>query len=274
MITKRSVVFLPVVLLLFAPGAGAQEVGTVAVAQGTAEIGRAGAATPAEVGMPVMRGDELRTGSPGQLRVVFQDDSVLNLADDTRIVVDEQVFAPEQGRFWSTVRMLQGKVRAAVSNYYRQPGAAYELETPTAVAGVRGTMFAVAYDTSTQTTEVVGIDGYVEVRSLADRLKEGVYVAPSESTTVIRGGAPTPPQFLEENIFRQRLQGVDFSALRGVGSPLGTSLRTTSVPTQEHAPVASNDVFEHTLRGYRDPGEAIGQPPSVLSARGRLGVPF
>jgi len=270
----KRLVLLLVILLLSAHGARAQEVGTVAIAQGTAEIGRAGTSTPAAVGMAVMRGDELRTGSPGQLRVVFQDNSVLNLAEDTRIVVDEQVFAPDQGRFWSTVRMLQGKVRAAVSDYYRQPGAAYELETPTAVAGVRGTMFTVSYDPAAASTEVVGIDGIVEVRSLAERMKEGVYVAPEESTTVIRGGEPTAPQLLEENLFRQRLEGVDFSAIRGATGALGVSLHTTSVPVEDHAPAKSNDVFERTLHEFRDTGDTIGQPPSVLTARGRLGVPF
>src|SRR5262245_43209414 len=61
----------------------AQEVGTVAELDGGAEIGRGGTWTPANVGAAIQQGDKLRTKRPGRMRVVFQDDSVLTLSDNS-----------------------------------------------------------------------------------------------------------------------------------------------------------------------------------------------
>ncbi len=274
MMLRRSG-FIAIVLVLIAAGARAQDVGTVAVAEGSAEIGRAGTLIAATVGMAVARGDELRTGSTGHLKVVFQDSSVLNLSDGTRVIVDDQIFSPDEGRFWSAVRMVQGKVRAVVSDYYRQAGASYEIETPTAVAGVRGTTFLVTYNPTTDTTEVVGIDGQVEVHSLADRLAAGVFVSPQESTTVLRGARPTTPQPLGDDLFHQRLEGVQFSGVRAAAGALGGAGASASrVPAADRAPAVANDVFQHNLREFRDTSDTIGQPTTALSSRGRLGVPF
>src|SRR5262245_772776 len=70
---RRTLLF--VAGLLFCTGvAHAQEVGTIAAMEGTAELGRGGAWAPAHIGAAIQQGDELRTSRPGRLRVVFQDD--------------------------------------------------------------------------------------------------------------------------------------------------------------------------------------------------------
>src|SRR5262245_24816023 len=154
---KQIHAFLLGTILLIATAAAADDVGTVASTSGAADIGRGDAWAPAAVGMVVQLGDQLRTGSDGQLKVVFRDDSVIDLSPNSSLVVDEQVFQPDASRFSSVVRLLQGKARALVSGYYKTPGAAYEVETPTAVAGVRGTSFLVAYNQDLEAAVVVGI---------------------------------------------------------------------------------------------------------------------
>ena len=76
---------LGIFLLVLALPASAEEVGTVAAVDGTAEIGRQGIWTPAENGVAVAVGDELRTGNPGHVRVVFQDDTLLTLSADSHV---------------------------------------------------------------------------------------------------------------------------------------------------------------------------------------------
>src|SRR5262245_32384873 len=115
----------------------AQDVGTVAAVQGTAEIRRGGTAAAAAVGVGVRVGDELRTAE-GKMRVVFQDDSVIDLSERSTVVVDEQVFNPATGEASTLMNLLVGKARALVSHYYGTAGTSYEVRTPTAVAGVRG----------------------------------------------------------------------------------------------------------------------------------------
>ena len=92
------------------------------------------------------------------------------------------------------MRLASGKARALVSKVYGTAGASYEIQTPTAVAGVRGTSFLIAYDSSSDATSVVGIEGRIMVRSLAEVLNNEVYVTASEATSVGRGMAPTKPE--------------------------------------------------------------------------------
>jgi hypothetical protein len=254
----------------------AQEVGSIASAAGSVEIGRGDGIVAAEVGTGVQLGDELRTGADGRLRVVFQDDSVLNLGEDTRLVVDEQVFQPEQGRFSSLVRLLGGKVRAAVAEHYQRPGASYEVEPPTAVAGVRGTTFLVAYDEAEEVTEVLGIHGRVSVRSLDERLGEGVFVSAREATSVAPGRAPAAPEVLNDTLYRERLEGLEILGRLGLGGIATGALVQMggAVLPPDRAPLATSKLTT-ALDDQRDASDVVGQPlPVVETTRGRLGVPF
>src|SRR5689334_19018403 len=114
----RATLSVLALILLVAAAATAEEVGSVASVRGVADIGRGGARTAAVVGAPVELGDELRTGADGQLRVVFRDDSVIDLTESSSLVIDEQVFDPSASRFSSLMRLVQGKARALVGKYY------------------------------------------------------------------------------------------------------------------------------------------------------------
>jgi len=81
----------------------------------------AGTWTTANIGLPVEVGDTLRTGRPGRLRVVFADESVTVLGDDSQLVIDDHVFAPDRGVFRSVLRMISGRVRTLASDYYQRP---------------------------------------------------------------------------------------------------------------------------------------------------------
>lgn len=256
--------------------AHAEEVGTVASVRGTAEIVRGRVATPAAVGMAVELGDQLRTGD-GELRVVFRDDSVIDLGENASLTVDQQVFDPGSGRFSSLVKLLQGKARALVGSYYGTPGSSYEVETPTAVAGVRGTSFMVAYDPDADATQVVGIRGQIEVRGLGERANERVYVTAQEATTVLRGAGPTEPQPFDERLLQRDIEGLQLLALGGVGGAAATlSVRPgASVPAPDRAPSSTGMTGQLGRDQMRNPGDVVGQPLEADNAtRGSLGVPF
>jgi len=263
-------------LLLVATAATAEDVGTVASTRGAADVGRGGAWSPAAVGTAVQLGDQLRTGADGELRIVFRDDSVIDLSPSSALTIDDQVFDPGASRFSSLMRLVQGKARALVSSYYKTSGATYEVQTPTAVAGVRGTSFLVAYNPDTDATEVVGIRGKIEVRSLAERVGGTVYVTAHETTTVGRNAAPSPPEIMDEQRFRHEVEGLQALAvgnLVGVAAarPLGGG---ASVAAPEKAPSGSAIVSQVGRDQMRNPGDVTGQPLIVGNGRGSLGVPF
>jgi hypothetical protein len=252
-----------------AAAAGAAEVGTLAAAEGSTEVQHEGRWSPAKIGDPVQVGDAVRTGPDGRARIVFQDDTVLNVGNSSFLVIDRQVFDPEQGGSRSLMKLLRGRVRALVSEYYERPGSSYEVETATAVAGVRGTEFIVEYDPESFETEVVGVSGTVQVNSVLDRARHGVYVTAGELSTVRRGQLPGPPPRLDEKTFRQYLEGLEFIGFGRPESLTNQSAIVTGVQVAEpeKAPLAT--AFEgapQTERPERDASTLIDQPPDVVRA--------
>jgi len=247
------------------PALAEEEVGTVAALEGSARIGRGGTWEPAAIGSAIHLGDKLETGQPGQMRVVFRDDTVLNLADDTHIDVDEGVFAPNEGLIRSSMKLLRGKVRALVGEYYSRPGAAYELQTGTAVAGVRGTEFIVSYDPSLEVTRVIGIEGRVEVRNSRDRIAQGVFISSGELTQIDRGRAPDAPRLLDDAERRRYMQNLDFvsAGARGLAAADPLVARQT-VPAPDRAPDKQVRGNQYDPGHRRDVSDLLGQPPTVV----------
>src|SRR5437773_26301 len=123
--------WLVVVACLCAGRAGAQsEAGTIAAVVGTLEVKRGASWQAAGIGVPVFVGDRLRTGVTDRAKIVFADESVLDIAPGTEVSVDAYVFDRPANRFQSLLRLARGKMRAWVSDYYRQPRARYEVQTP------------------------------------------------------------------------------------------------------------------------------------------------
>jgi ferric-dicitrate binding protein FerR (iron transport regulator) len=252
----------------------AQEVGTVASLNGTAELGSEGNWRSVAISSPVYLGDTLRTGQPGRVRIVFQDDSVLNVGDGSDVIVDEQVFDPEGGSYRTALRLLRGKLRALVSEYYSSPSGAYEVETPTAVAGVRCTEFVLTYDVVRQQTEVVGVTGRVAVNGLGGRAAEEVFITAGDVTTVAKGQRPTAPQRIGEDRFRQHIEGISF-----IGQGRAESLTANhavvagvDVPSADRAPLMNAGMDG---RGERDASTLLEQPPQLIEQlQGGLSIRF
>jgi hypothetical protein len=271
-----------------AAGAAAQEkVGSVASLQGTAEVLRGGGRSDLTLGAAVFRDDEILTGRPGRLRVVFRDDSVLVLADDSHVRVSEQLFGPEAGVFESAFELLQGKVRALVGDYYEDPRASFELRTKTAISGVRGTEFIVVYDPVGEITEVIGISGEVAVWSPIDPKGTLVIVTEREITRVAAGESPSPPAVLGQPAFDGYREG---TGPPGEGLPEGLTernplLRGAHVPPSDRAePVtalvpATGGDGAPPVDGFPEIsapslGDTLQQPVNEIDSPGELRVEF
>lgn len=235
----RLVVLLGILSTVAAP-ARADDAGTIAAVDGTAEIGRNDVWTTAVPGAPVAVGDSLRTGQPGRMRVVFRDDSVITLGDACTVVVDDQVFDSGAGS-QSLFGLLRGTIKAVVSTYYAAPGSSYEVRTETAIAGVRGTEFVMSYDPDTGETDVIGIRGVVTVHSAADPTGPGLLVTANEVTGVNAGNLPSHPRPVDPDFMQRLLRDIDF-----FGSSQGLSLTEASpviagaiVPRPARAPAAA-----------------------------------
>lgn len=164
---RRYVISLAVMALaLLAPlPAIAAPVGTFTKVEGKVDILRLSeiAAVPVQTGDPVSLGDAIRTKRNGKAEILFRDETVIQLAPETRITIDEYSFRGESTREKGLIGLFRGKMRAIVSMLkaavvpVSRTDAGFNVKTPTAIAGVKGTDFVVYYERGV--TGVIFIDG-------------------------------------------------------------------------------------------------------------------
>lgn len=95
----------------------------------------------------VFEGDTLMTGSTAVLQVRFDDGGVLSLRANSRIEVTVyRSGRPAAGPDRVLLRVLAGAIRAITGAIARQDPSTFEVETPVASIGIRGTHFEVAQE--------------------------------------------------------------------------------------------------------------------------------
>lgn len=166
MMETRNALLALSALIALAGSVQAQVVGQVERVEGAPEVIRAGTAQwiPIRPAEPVSVGDQLRTREGAKVEIRLNDDSVLTLAEKTVMAIDEQTLQPA-GQNTSIFSLLLGKMRAVVSNRYQEPGSRFEVHTPTAVAGVRGTEFLA--ETTADESRFFGIESQTLVQANA-----------------------------------------------------------------------------------------------------------
>ncbi len=133
--------------LLGASAAFAGSAGEFTVVKGRVDVTRPGtAARMVSAGDPVEVGDVVRTKSRSRAEIVFRDGSILRLAPGSRLEITEFLAGEQESR--GIFKLFRGKVRSRVkkimgSLFGRFQRNRFEVHTPTAVIGVRGTDFVV-----------------------------------------------------------------------------------------------------------------------------------
>lgn len=114
---------------------------TVSFVQGTAELGSGGKWQPVKLGSAVAEGESLRTGKGARIELTFVDGSRFRVGSSAEVVMTKAGFAGK-ARESVSMKLLVGRAWASVA---KSSGAAsnFHVETTNAVAGVRGTSFAV-----------------------------------------------------------------------------------------------------------------------------------
>ena len=118
-------------------------IGTVQKVNGMATVVRQGQTITAKIGLEIWENDTLRTGTDGSIGVVFNDDTLLSLGPGSVLVIDEFVFAPNQGKFSIVIRMLKGTAAYLSGLISKLAPESAHFEIPSASIGIRGTKFVV-----------------------------------------------------------------------------------------------------------------------------------
>jgi len=88
------------------------------------------AAFQAMLADPIYLYDHIQTEKGGRVQILFQDESLLNLAENTAIQITEHIYSPEENRRSAVIKLLMGRVRVIVGRYFSGPGSKYTICTP------------------------------------------------------------------------------------------------------------------------------------------------
>ena len=189
-------------------GVNGQPIGSITAIEGEVWLAHKGekASYPAMFGDSIYLYDHIQTEKQSRVQILFQDESLLHLAENTYIQITEHIYSPEDGRRSSVFRVLMGKVRAIVGRYFAGAGSRYRVSTPTAIIGVRGTHFVVDA-TFTDETTVVCIDSATDlvVRNIQEEVAGEVILTTGLMTKVLEGQPPTSPAPVPDDLMMRLL---------------------------------------------------------------------
>lgn len=141
-ITFRWLLAAGALAFIFALPAKSFASATVTYLQGSVHSGRtdSGPWQPLQIGMTVSANEFIKTAKNGFVELTLPDRSIVRLAPGTLFEIEESLFPKNKPRRFSA-RLLLGKIWARVSQKIGDPGGSFNTRTPTAVAGVRGTVY-------------------------------------------------------------------------------------------------------------------------------------
>lgn len=142
---------------------------------------------PISVNDPVYWQESIETGADSSARITFLDDTTLSTGPGSQVTLDAFVFAGGAGTQKLVVGLSKGIMRFVSG---RMDSSAYEVRTPGAIIGVRGTTFLVRVD-GNRRTEVLVERGRVRVRDV-DGGGE-VACGEGQATVVAPPGRPEAP---------------------------------------------------------------------------------
>ena len=185
----------------------------------------------------------------------MRDDSVLTLGPRSEMTIDQLEVRDRGGT--SRLGVAVGAVRAIVTDRYGTSGSSFEVKTPTAVAGVRGTGFVALVDDDAKRTRVIGLYDVTFVCSIVDKAcRHEVRVGPGQITEVIAGGLPTKPRDLTASQRDALVASTVLTPSGPEGLPPGTPPDDTGVPAE-----GSGDRGDPATPGQ--PGGPVFQRPDA-----------
>ena len=169
-------------------------VGTIVTLTQTVEIKPAGAEEWRALKLKdkIYVGNLIRTGENSRVKIFFVDDSTISLGPLSTLKIEEHLFNAAENYRNSKFKLLLGKARVHVRGFF-SPDSKYEVHTPTAVAGVKGTKFIVWVKSPVLTTVGV-IQGQVAVANSLPHIPGEVLLTGNLATDVPINKPPQPPK--------------------------------------------------------------------------------
>ncbi|NPU84340.1 MAG: FecR domain-containing protein [Syntrophaceae bacterium] len=153
----------------------APQLGRFILVNGEVTLSRTGVMSRPETGTGVEEGDVIQTGKNASVKVMLADDTVITVDRNSRVVMKK--FVLRSGIRSAKIYVEYGKIAADVKRFIGGKNT-FDLEGPTAVAGMIGTMIEFAV--------VIGADGVPTTTVTC--LSGSVFVTTAEGSVTLAAG--------------------------------------------------------------------------------------
>lgn len=153
-ISKLVTKFSLLLILLSSPAYAS--IGTITEFKGAGQIKRGKVVAPANRGSGVEKMDTISTNSQGRFRITFNDDTKVNITENSRLLIDDFVYdGGNKAKGKLGLKVALGTVRYASGNIAHSNPRGVGIRTPTATIAVRGTDFVMSVDEAGRSTVVL-----------------------------------------------------------------------------------------------------------------------
>lgn len=191
MITKRFLQLGVVLLALLLPlSLYAASVGNFTAVTGTVTVTRAGKAQPAAKDAAVDAGDVVAAGDQARAEIRFVDGTIMRVARNSKVEINKYLVQGQRvdvklklatGTIQNIVTPLAGRV------FGKDAANRFEVDTPTATCGVRGTDFITSYQNGVSQTTFLAGAGYAFNLRLPQQI---VAVSAGQTMEIRKSDAP------------------------------------------------------------------------------------
>lgn len=173
-------------------------IGKVTLVEGRVDVLKAGrnVATPVSLGAPVDPGDVYRAKSNGRAEITFTNKNLMRIAPKTRIEITR--YSVEGDKSNTIARLYRGRAQAIGADDFIKKAASFaegnrfEVHTPNAVAGIRGTNMVVIFEKGATGAVFLSGQGYMYNPQRPQQVV--LIVAGTISFISSPGATPTPPR--------------------------------------------------------------------------------
>jgi hypothetical protein len=156
----KSVVLAFAAVLIGGATAIAQQVGTAtAVNPNSESTPPGGSIITLKVGSRILHKERIHTSPTGSVQLLFVDQSTLNIAPNTNLLIDEFVYDPASGSGHMLTKLTQGTLQYIGGKLSHQ--GAVTIDTPAATIGIRGGTATV--DHSAHVTHAINLNGILTI---------------------------------------------------------------------------------------------------------------
>ena len=173
-------------------GQASEEVGIVTAVQGNVDVTNNSGKQHVVVGSIVMIGDLFETADDSGVKIMFDDDSLISLGENTSFEINEFVYSPEKRQSISNI--TKGKIRAILSKI-KGSDTNIEFITPNAVAGIKGTTLVIHVEDNVFAVK----EGVVAVRG--NDISGGEVLLRQNQFTKIVDGKPSSPAMMPNDMW-------------------------------------------------------------------------